>query len=29
VTLDAVPPTRALPRGLTWAPAARWLLEKM
>jgi len=29
VTLDAMPPTRALPRGLTWAPAARWLLEEM
>lgn len=29
VTLDAVPPTRRLPRGLSWAPAARWLLEEM
>lgn len=29
VTLDAVPPTRTLPRGLTWAPAARWLLEEL
>jgi len=29
VTLDSMPPTRALPRGLTWAPAARWLLEEM
>jgi predicted AAA+ superfamily ATPase len=29
VTLDAVPPARAFPRGLTWAPAARWLLEEM
>jgi hypothetical protein len=29
VTLDAVPPSKPLPRGLTWAPAARWLLEKM
>ncbi|MBA2564332.1 MAG: ATP-binding protein [Gemmatimonadetes bacterium] len=29
VTLDAVPPTRALPRRVTWAPAARWLLEEM
>lgn len=29
VTLDAMPPTRALPRGLTWAPAARWLLEEL
>ncbi|MGH7605968.1 MAG: ATP-binding protein, partial [Gemmatimonadales bacterium] len=28
VTLDAVPPTRALRRGLTWVPAARWLLEE-
>lgn len=26
ITLDAVPPTRELPPGLTWAPAARWLL---
>jgi predicted AAA+ superfamily ATPase len=29
VTLDAVPPRRPLPRRLTWAPAARWLLEEM
>jgi predicted AAA+ superfamily ATPase len=29
VTLDAVAPRRALPRGITWAPAARWLLEEM
>jgi hypothetical protein len=29
VTLDAIPPSRPLPRGLTWAPAARWLLEEM
>jgi hypothetical protein len=29
VTLDAVPPRRALPGGLTWAPAARWLLGEM
>ncbi len=29
VTLDAVPPRRPLPDGLTWAPAARWLLEEM
>lgn len=29
VTLDAVPPHRPLPGGLTWAPAARWLLEEM
>jgi predicted AAA+ superfamily ATPase len=29
ITLDAVPPSRPLPDGLTWAPAARWLLEEM
>ncbi|HVT16537.1 MAG TPA: ATP-binding protein [Thermoanaerobaculia bacterium] len=29
VTLDAVPPSRPLPDRLTWAPAARWLLEEM
>jgi len=29
VTLDAVPPTRPMPGGLTWAPAAQWLLEEM
>jgi hypothetical protein len=29
VSLDAAPPSRPLPRGLTWAPAARWLLEEM
>lgn len=29
VTLDAVAPSRPLPRGLTWAPAAGWLLEEM
>jgi hypothetical protein len=29
VTLDTVPPSRPLPAGLTWAPAARWLLEEM
>ena len=29
VTLDAVPPSRPMPDGLTWAPAARWLLEEM
>lgn len=29
VTRDAVPPRRPLPDGLTWAPAARWLLEEM
>jgi hypothetical protein len=28
VTLDSSPPTRPLPRGLTWAPASRWLLEE-
>ncbi len=27
VTLDADPPARPLPAGITWAPAARWLLE--
>ena len=29
VTLDAVPPSRPMPAGLTWAPAATWLLEEM
>ena len=29
VTLDAVPPRRPMPDRLTWAPAARWLLEEM
>src|SRR5574337_712006 len=29
VTLDTVPPSRPMPDGLTWAPAARWLLEEM
>jgi predicted AAA+ superfamily ATPase len=29
VTLDAVPPSKPLPRGLVWAAAARWLLEEM
>jgi len=29
VTLDAAPPRRPLPGGLTWAPAARWLLEEL
>jgi predicted AAA+ superfamily ATPase len=29
LTLDAVPPSRPLPRGLSWAPAAQWLLEEM
>lgn len=29
VTLDATPPLRPLPPGISWAPAARWLLEEM
>lgn len=29
VTLDATPPAKALQRGLTWVPAARWLLEEV
>ncbi len=29
VTLDATVPTRPLPTGVTWAPAARWLLEEI
>ena len=29
LTLDAAPPKRRLPKPLTWAPAARWLLEEM
>lgn len=29
VTLDTTPPNRRLPRGLTWAPAAHWLLEEL
>ncbi len=29
VTLDAAPPRRPMPDRLTWAPAARWLLEEM
>jgi predicted AAA+ superfamily ATPase len=29
VTLDAAPPSRPLPAGVTWAPAARWLLDEM
>lgn len=29
LTLDAVPPTRPLARGVTWAPAAQWLIEEM
>jgi len=29
VTLDASPPRRPMPDGLTWAPAARWLLEEV
>ena len=28
VTLDASPPTRPLPEGLTWVPAAQWMLEE-
>ena len=27
VTLDATPPTRVLPEGIQWVPAAQWLLE--
>ncbi len=29
ITLDTVPPTKPMPPRLTWAPAARWLLEEM
>lgn len=29
VTLDAVPPSRPLPHGLIWTPAAHWLLEEL
>lgn len=29
VTLDAVPPSRPMPQGLIWAPAAQWLVEEM
>jgi hypothetical protein len=29
VTMDATPPSRPLPDGITWAPAARWLLEEL
>ena len=29
VTLDAAPNARPLPTRITWAPAARWLLEEM
>ena len=29
VTLDATPPTRTLPAGVTWAPASAWLLEDL
>lgn len=29
VTMDATPPTRPLPKGISWAPAARWLLEEL
>ena len=28
VTLDASPPRRRLPNGVTWVPAARWLTEE-
>ncbi|MCU0726875.1 MAG: ATP-binding protein [Planctomycetes bacterium] len=28
VTMDAVPPSRPLPGRISWAPAARWLLEE-
>jgi hypothetical protein len=27
VTMDATPPRRPLPDGITWMPAAQWLLE--
>lgn len=27
--VDTAPPTRPLPKGLTWAGASRWLLEEM
>jgi hypothetical protein len=29
VTMDATPPTRPLPKGISWASAARWLLEEL
>jgi predicted AAA+ superfamily ATPase len=29
VTMDAAPPSRPLPRRISWAPAARWLLEEV
>lgn len=29
VTMDASPPTRPLPKGVSWVPAARWLLEEV
>jgi predicted AAA+ superfamily ATPase len=29
ITLDAALQSKALPKGLTWVPAARWLLEEM
>jgi len=29
VTMDATPPRRELPAGISWAPAARWLLEEV
>lgn len=28
VTMDGTPPTRPLPDGIMWAPAAQWLLEE-
>jgi len=28
LTLDAKPPQRSLPNGISWMPAARWLLEE-
>ncbi len=29
LTMDASVPTRRLPKGLSWVPAARWLMEGM
>jgi len=29
VTMDAAPPTRPLPKGISWASAARWLLDEL
>jgi len=28
VTLDAAPPTRRMPKGISWKPAAEWLLKE-